>query len=90
MCDDGNPRPQQRENVAAGRAAVDAILMLETNDLGVGEIEKVRRALIAVQILLGDLEAHLGWIIVSFGAVVDRNDEALGAGTERHRRGHRG
>ena len=77
--DDRHPQvAQQAEDVAAGRAAVDAVLVLEADDVGVGEVQEVGRPEVAVQVLLVDLEPDLRRVVVPLGAVVDRHDEALG------------
>ena len=86
--DDRHPQvPQQAEDVAAGRAAVDAVLVLEADDVGVREVQEVGRPEVALQVLLVDLEPDLRRVVVPFGAVVDRHDEALGV---REAAGHRG
>ena len=77
--DDRHPQvAQQAEDVAAGRAAVDAVLVLEADDVGVREVQEVGRPEVAVQVLLVDLEPDLRRVVVPLGAVVDRHDEALG------------
>ena len=86
--DDRHPEvAHQAEDVAARRAAVDAVLVLERDDVGVREVQEVGRPEVAVQILLGDLEPDLRRVVVSFGAIVDRHDGALGL---REPAGHRG
>ena len=86
--DDRHPQvAQQAEDVAAGRPAVDAVLVLEADDVGVGEVQEVGRPAVALQVLLVDLEPDLRRVVVPLGAVVDRDDEALGV---REPAGHRG
>ena len=76
--DDRHPQvAQQREDVAARRAAVNAVLVLEADDVGVAEVEKVGRAAIRVEVLLCELETHLRRVLVALGHVVDRDDAAV-------------
>ena len=86
--DDWHPQvAQQAEDVAAGYPAVDPVLVLEADDVGVREVQEVGRPEVAVQVLLVDLEPDLRRIVVPLGAIVDRHDEALGL---REPAGHRG
>jgi hypothetical protein len=44
--DDRHPEvPQQIEDMAAGCTAIDPVLVLEANDIGVGEVQEVGRRL---------------------------------------------
>ena len=77
--DDRHPEvTHQAEHVAAGRAAVDAVLVLEGDDVGVREVQEVGRPEVAVQVRFGDLEPDLRRVVVPFEAIVDRHDGALG------------
>ena len=70
-------------------AAVDPVLVLEADDVGVGEVQEVGRPEVALQVLLVDLEPDLRRVVVPLGAVVDRDDEALGVReVARHRGVH--
>ena len=71
---------QEPDDVAAGRAAEDSVFVLEADDIGVGEIEKIGRAQVRVDLLLFDFEPHLRRIVVARRDVVDRNDEAVRPG----------
>ncbi len=68
----------QAEHMAARRAPEDAVLVLETDDVGIGEIQEVGRAEIGVNLLLLDLEPRLRRIVVSLREIVDRDHEAIG------------
>ena len=86
--DDRHPQvAQQAEDVAAGRAAVDPVLVLEADDVGCCRSSGSRPPGGSFQVLLVDLEPDLRRVVVPFGAVVDRHDEALGV---RELGGHRG
>ena len=64
--DDGHLQfAQQRQHMTAGRAAENAELMLHANHVHVGDVQKIRRAQIGGQVLLRNLKAHLGRIIVT-------------------------
>ena len=69
--------PQQANDVAAGRAAEDAVLVLETDDVGVGEVQVVRRAQVTVKLLLLDLEPDFPRVVVPLGEIVHRHHEAV-------------
>src|SRR5262249_14453413 len=88
--DDRHPQvAQQAEDVAAGHPAVDPVLVLEADDVGVREVQEVGGAAVAFQVLLFGLEPGLRRVVVPFGAVVDGDDEALGVReAARHRRVH--
>ena len=76
--DDGHSQfAQQRQNVAAGRPAENAELVLQADDVHVADVEEIRRAQIGRQVLLLDLEANHFRIIVAARNVVDRHGEAL-------------
>ena len=78
--------PQQADDVAAGRAAEDAVLMLQTDDVGVGEVQVVRRAQVTVKLLLLDLEPDFPRVVIPLGEIVHRHHEAVGT---RKLGGHR-
>ena len=59
--DDRHPQvAQQSEDVAAGRAAENAVLVLQADNVGVAEVEEVGRPAIRVQVLLVELERTSG------------------------------
>jgi hypothetical protein len=60
--------------------------VLEADHVGVGEVQKVGRPAVALQVRRVDLEPDLRRVVVPLGAVVDRDDEALGV---REPAGHR-
>jgi hypothetical protein len=71
VCDDWQTKtPQQSEDMAAGRAAVDAEFMLKAHDFCVGEIEEISGPPITAQVLLSDLETDFGRVGVSFRYVI--------------------
>ena len=79
--DDRHPQvAQQADDMAAGRAAEDAVLVLEADDVGVGEIEEIGRPQVRVELLFLDLEPDFRRVVVTLGNVVDRHDEAIRAG----------
>ena len=71
---------QKSKDMVASRPAIDAKLVLEADDIGVGEIQKIGSAAIAAQILFRNLKTNFRWIGVAFGNVVYRNDEAFVVG----------
>ena len=78
--DDRDIQPsQQREEMAASRSAIMPNSCCSRH-IGIGKIQEVRRTPITAQILLGDLESHLGRIPVTLRRVIHRNDEALRVG----------
>ena len=79
--DDRHPQvAQQPHDVAAGRAAEDAVLVLQADDVGVGEVEEIGRPQVGVDLLLLDLEPDLRRVVVPLRNVVDRHHEAIGPG----------
>ncbi len=64
--------------MAARRAPEDAVLVLEADDVGIGEIQEVGRAEIRVDLLLLDFEPRLRRVVVSLREIVDRDHEAIG------------
>ena len=68
---------QQSDDMAAGRTAEDSVFVLETDDIGIGEIEEIGRPQVRVDLLFLDLKPHFGRIIVARRVVVDRNDETI-------------
>ena len=78
---------QQRQHVAAGRPAENPELVLQADDVGMADVEEIRRPQIGGQVLLLDFEAHFRRILVAALEVVDRHRKALGPGlVGRHRR----
>ena len=87
--DDRHPQvPQQAEDVAAGRAAVDPVLVLEADDVGVGEVQEVGRPEVAVEVLLVDLEPDLRRVVVPLGesltGTTKHSDPGYWVATEVH------
>lgn len=71
---------EQGEKMATCRSAVDAEFMLDAEDVGVVEVEKIGGAAVGVQIFFEHLEAHSRWILVTFELVVDGTCKTLGSG----------
>ena len=71
---------QQTDDMAAGRTAEDAVLVLEADDIGIGEIEEIGRSQVGVELLLLDFEADFGRVVVTLRNVVDGHDETIGPG----------
>jgi len=79
--DDGHARAaQQAEEMAAGRTAEDAELVLHAERVDVGEIEEIGRAHVGRHVGLGDLEADVVRVFVFAGPVGDGNDRAAPSG----------
>ena len=79
--DDRHPQvAQQPYDVAAGRTAEDAVLVLEADDIGVGEIEEIGRPQVGVDLLLLDFEPNFRRVVVPLRNVVDRHDETIRPG----------
>src|SRR5690606_14979814 len=68
---------QQREDVASGRPAVDAELVLHAGHLGIAEVDEIRGATVGVDVLFRDLEPYFGRIIIAGRIVVHGNDQAF-------------
>ena len=66
---------QQSQNVAARGAAVDAVFMLQADQIVAIEVEKIRSPLIGGNVLLRQLQAHLFRIIVAGIGIVDGDGE---------------
>src|SRR5580704_14469380 len=71
---------QERQNVTAGRPAKNAELVLQTDDIHIADIEKVRGAQIRRQVLLVNLEADHFRVVVTTFDVIDGHTEALTLG----------
>ena len=85
--DDGHPQfAQERQDVAAGRPAENAELVLQADDVHVADIEEVRGAQIGRQVLLLNFEANHLRVFVAARDVVDRHGEALALRDARSRR----
>jgi len=77
-CDDWNSQIAQKcEDEAAGRTTEDAILMLQTNDVSVAEVQVIGRAPVRIEVVFSELKAHLAGIFVALRQIVDRGDEAF-------------
>src|SRR5690349_8960847 len=66
---------QQRQNVAAGDAAEDAIFVLQDDQVYAVEVDEVRRAPVGLDIALLQLEAHHRRVGVALFSIVDRDGE---------------
>ena len=66
---------QQCEYVAACIAAVNAIFMLQADQVIAIEVEEIGGALVGRKVFLGNLQAHLLWIVVARIEIVDGNRE---------------
>jgi len=79
--DDGHAEfAEEGKDVAAGGAAVDAELVLEADDVDVGDVEEVGGAEVGGEVLLFDLEANDLGVGVAGGEVVDGDGEAIAEG----------
>ena len=65
--------------MAAGRPAEDAVFVLQTDHLGVAEVQEVRRAFIRFDVLLEEFKAHFRRVIVALGTVVGGNHKTFRA-----------
>ena len=79
--DDGHVQfAQQRQHMAARRAAENPELVLHANHVHVRDVQEIRRSQIRRQILPGDFKAHFRRIIITLRKIIDRHDEALQRG----------
>src|SRR5260370_24696266 len=67
---------QKSKKVAAGGPAVDAKLVLDQDHLHVVDIEEIGCAAIRIEFLLINLKPDPGRIVVAFGSVIDRRNDA--------------
>ena len=63
--------------MAARGAPVDPELMLDAEQIGVVEIQVVRRPPVGVEVFLLDFELHALRIVVPVRAIIDGNDVAV-------------
>ena len=70
----------QRQQMAAGRPAVNAKLVLNADNVHVADVDEVRRALVGREILFFYLETHHAGILVPFLDIVNRHRKALALG----------
>ena len=66
---------QQRQNVAARGPAIDAVFMLQTDEIVAIEVQEISGPLIGGNVLLVQFQAHLFRIIVARIGIVDGNGE---------------
>jgi len=67
------------------RPSINTELMLHTEDIGIVEIQKIRRAAVGVEILFQKLEAHTRGIIIPLLTVINGSDKTIHArGFRRH------
>ncbi len=71
---------QEGQDVAATGAAVDAVLMLEADDIGVAEIDVIGRAAVGIEITFAEFETNFRRVVVALRQIIDRGDKALGLG----------
>ena len=71
---------QQREDVAAGLAAEDPVLVLHAQDVDGVDVQEVRRAPVRGEVALGDLEADPRRVGVAPAGVVHGQHEAVELG----------
>ena len=69
--------PQQPQDMAARGSAENSKLMLQTHDVRVSDVEKIRRPLIGGQILLLNLKPNHVRVLVAVIDIVNRNGEAV-------------
>ena len=55
--------------------AVNSVLVLKADDIGVAEIQVGGRAAVGIEIVLGEFETHFIGIIVARFEIVDRSDK---------------
>src|SRR2546423_1018134 len=68
---------REREHVAAGLAAEDAVLVLHAHDIDRIHVQIIRGAAVRGDVVLGDLEANSRRIGMSMTAVVHCQHEAI-------------
>ena len=67
---------QEGQDVAAGLPAEDAVLELQAHQIDVVDVQEVGGAPVGVDVLLGQLEANAGRIVVAGLGVVDGQGDA--------------
>ena len=71
--DDRHAQPAQgRQQVAAGGTAVDAVLVLEADEVHLAHVEELGQLPVLVLVVLSDFEAHPIRIGMALGRVVHR------------------
>jgi len=65
--------PEESQNVTARWAAKDSVLVLQTYQIEIREIQKVGGLLIRGQIVLRQRESYPLWVRISGFHIVDRN-----------------
>jgi hypothetical protein len=77
--DDGHAQiAQQREDVAAGWATEDAVLVLEDDKINSVDVQEVGGARIGFEVALGDLKTDARWVGIALLGVVDGNSKDVG------------
>ena len=71
---------KQREDVAAGLAAEDSVLVLQAQDVDGIDVQEVRRTTVRREVALADLEADPVRVGVTLAGVVHREHEAVELG----------
>jgi hypothetical protein len=77
---------QQRQHVAARLPSEDAILVLQTDDINVIEVQEVSGGLVGVDVLLLDLEPDALRVMIALFDIGDGHGEALDPGIKRRER----
>ena len=68
---------QKSQKVAASRSAVDPKFVLDRDYLHIVYVEEISRAAIGIEFFRIDLKSDPSWIVVAFGPIIDRADDAL-------------
>ena len=76
---------QQGKQMTPRSPSINTELMLHAEDIGIVEIQEIRRATVGVEILFQKLEAHTRGIIIPLLTVIDGSDKTVHArGFRRH------
>ena len=74
---------QQRQQMAAARAAKDSEFVLQAEDIHINKIQKIGRPTVGRDILFGNFETHFGRIVVSLRAIGHGDNRTVQAGVLR-------
>ena len=67
--------PQQRQHMAPGGAAIDAVFVLQADEIVAIEVEEIRRSLVRCNVLLFKFQPYFARIFVTRVRIVNGNCE---------------
>ena len=78
---DGHAGPAEKiGNVSPGGASEDPELVLHAEHIGAGEVQEIRRPLVACGIRFGNFKPHLRRVLIVAAGICDRDHRALPVG----------